>query len=384
MKRIYLDNAATTFPKPARVYEQTFEYMKNSAGNPGRGAHYFSNSSAETVENARRQIAAFFRLPDHRRVVFTPGCTESINIVLKGYLKTGNHVIATNLDHNAVSRPLEHLRSDRKLELTRIAFDRNGYVDPAEVRKCIRSNTTLIVLNHGSNVLGSVQKLDAFLEIASETGVPLLLDAAQTAGRIPIEIGDAPVFVACPGHKELYGMPGLGILTVPSDIELSKWIEGGSGTSSESLHHPDELPMRLEAGTPNFLAIASLAEGIRFIEEKGMQTIHRAEMSLSFRLFESLRSNPKFVVYSGPGSGQHVATFSFNLVNAPPAEVAMILDQRFQIAVRGGLQCAAVLHEQLGTSPDGCVRVSPGFFNTSDDIDALTDGLRAIVEGYEG
>src|SRR5262245_29073199 len=137
MKRIYLDNAATTFPKPARVYEQTFEYMKTSAGNPGRGAHYFSNSSAETVENARRKVAAFFRLPDHHRVVFTSGCTESINIVLKGHLKTGNHVIATNLDHNSVSRPLEHLRCDRKLEVTRIAFDRGGYVDPDQVRKSI-------------------------------------------------------------------------------------------------------------------------------------------------------------------------------------------------------------------------------------------------------
>jgi cysteine desulfurase / selenocysteine lyase len=382
MKRIYLDNAATTFPKPVSVYEKTFDYMKTSAGNPGRGAHFFSNSSSETVENTRRQVAAFFRLPDYRRVVFTPGCTESINIVLKGYLKTGNHVIATNLDHNSVSRPLEHLRHEWKLEVTRIAFDRNGFIDPLQVRAAIRNNTTLIVLNHGSNVLGTVQALEAFLEIASETGIPLLLDAAQTAGRIPIEIGNAPVFIACSGHKGLYGMPGLGILTVPAGIELSKWIEGGSGTSSESLHHPDELPMRLEAGTPNFLAIASLAEGIRFIEEKGIDSIHSSEMNLVLRLWDYLRSNPKFVVYSQPHSGQHLAAVSFNLLNVSPTEVAMILDQRFEIAVRGGLQCAALLHEQLGTSPDGCVRVSPGYFNTGDEIKALTEALGSIAAGY--
>jgi cysteine desulfurase / selenocysteine lyase len=382
MKRIYLDNAATTFPKPASVYEKTFDYMKTSAGNPGRGAHFFSNSSSATVENTRRQVAAFFRLPDYRRVVFTPGCTESINIVLKGYLKAGNHVIATNLDHNSVSRPLEHLRHELKLEVTRIAFNGNGFIDPFQVRTAIRSNTTLIILNHGSNVLGAVQALEVFLEIASENGIPLLLDAAQTAGRIPIEIGEAPVFIACSGHKGLYGMPGLGILTVPAGIELSKWIEGGSGTSSESLHHPDELPMRLEAGTPNFLAIASIAEGICFIEEKTVNTIHSSEMNLVLRLWDYLRSNPKFMVYSQPNSGQHVATLSFNLLNVPPAEVAMILDQRFEIAVRGGLQCAAVLHEQLGTSPDGCVRVSPGYFNTADEIRALTEALGSIAEGY--
>lgn len=379
---IYLDNAATTFPKPASVYEKTLEFMKTSAGNPGRGAHYFSNASSEIVENTRRQIAQLFHLPDYRRVVFTGGCTESINMVLKGYLKRGDHVICTNLDHNAVSRPLEHLRQKLPLQVTRVPFDNNGYVDSGKVRQSIRDNTTLIVLNHGSNVLGSVQALPEFLELALETRIPLLLDAAQTAGRIPVEIGEAPVFVTASGHKKLYGMPGLGILTVPAGKELAKWREGGSGSTSESLQHPDELPLRLEAGTPNFLAIASLAHGVNFIEENGMEEIHRYELNLATKLSEFLRSDKRFVLYSCSDSFQRLSTISFKLLKAPPDEVAVILDQSFGIAVRGGLHCAAVLHEQLGTLPEGCLRVSPGYFNTEQEIEKLIGALQTIADGY--
>lgn len=227
---IYLDNAATTFPKPAAVYEQTFEFMKTAAGNPGRGAHFFSSASAEMVETARRKVSSLFQLPDFHRVVFTAGCTESINMVFNGFLKSGDHVIATHLDHNSVSRPLELLRRTLPIEVTRVPFDQNGYVPPEDIRIALRHNTTLIVLNHGSNVLGSVQPLEAFVSIAQETGIPLLVDAAQTAGRIPLRIRDAPVFVACSAHKGLYGMPGLGILTVPQGLELKKWNVGGSGS----------------------------------------------------------------------------------------------------------------------------------------------------------
>ncbi len=379
---IYLDNAATTFPKPDSVYEKTLEYMRTCAGNPGRGAHYFSNASSEIVENTRRQMARLFHLPDYQRVVFTGGCTESVNMVLKGYLKRGDHVICTNLDHNAVSRPLEHLRRNLPLHVTRLPFDGNGTVDPETARQSIQSNTTLIVLNHGSNVLGSVQALPEFLRLALETGIPLLLDAAQTAGRIPLEIGEAPVFVAASGHKKLYGMPGLGILAVPAGKELAKWREGGSGSSSESLEHPDELPMRLEAGTPNFLAISSLAHGVNFIEDKGMEEIHRYEMNLGMKLFEFLRSDKRYISYSQPTSSHHLSTISFNLLKAPPDEVAVILDQSSGLAVRGGLHCAAVLHEQLGTLPDGCLRVSPGYFNTEQEIKKLIGALQTIADGY--
>ena len=250
------------------------------------------------------------------------------------------------------------------------------------VRKSIRNNTTLIVLNHGSNVIGAVQPLAPFLEIAHEGRIPILLDAAQTAGRIPIEVGDAPVFVTCSGHKGLYGMPGTGILTVPKGYELSKWREGGSGTASESLHHPAELPMRLEAGTPNFLGIASLSYGVDFIEQQGMFAIHDQEMKLAKSLESFVLSDRRFVLYSQLDAGRSMACVSFNIHNAPPVEVAAILDQRFGIAVRAGLHCAAVLHQQLGTAPEGCIRVSPGFLNKGQDIDQLSNALREIADGY--
>lgn len=381
---IYLDNAATTFPKPASVLERTWEYMTTRAGNPGRGAHYFSNASAEVIEQTRRQLAKFFQLPDFRRLVFTGGCTDSMNMVLKGHLKSGDHVIATNLDHNSASRPLEHLRETLPLQVTRVPFEKNGSIDPGLVQQAIRNNTTLIVLNHGSNVIGTVQPLAPFLEIVRESRIPILLDAAQTAGRIPIEVGDAPVFVTCSGHKGLYGMPGTGILTVPKGYELSKWREGGSGTASESLSHPTELPMRLEAGTPNFLGIASLSYGVDFIEQQGMFAIHNQEMKLAKSLESFVLSDHRFVLYSQLDAGRSVACVSFNIHNAPPVEVAAILDQRFGIAVRAGLHCAAVLHQQLGTAPEGCIRVSPGCLNTQQEMDQLFNALQEIANGYSG
>lgn len=379
---IYLDNAATTYPKPAAVYENTFRFLEEKGGNPGRGGHFFANASAEVVEGTRRELARFFGVPDFRRVVFTYNCTDSINIVLKGYLRAGDHVITTHLDHNAISRPLERLRRKLPLEVSRIGFDESGRVDPAEFQAVLQRNTRLMILTHGSNVLGSVQPLGAFIELTRQSGVPLLLDAAQTAGRIALQIGDAPVFITCSGHKGLYGMPGIGILTVPSGVELDKWREGGTGTISESLEHPDELPMRLEAGTPNFLAIASLREGLRFLNSEGVEKVHRREIQIVMILKNALGAAGTNRLYSRLDPENSIAVAAFNLDRVPPEEAAAILDQNYGIAVRSGLHCAAVLHEALGTLPAGCLRVSPGYFNTDADMAALTEALLEISEKY--
>jgi cysteine desulfurase/selenocysteine lyase len=374
---IYLDNAATSFPKPEEVYAQSFRFMKEGAGNPGRGSHHFSTNSAQMVENTRRKVARFFGVSDHRRVIFTYNCTDSINIVLKGYLKSGDHVIATHLDHNSVSRPLETAIRDKQIQVTRLSFGADGAIDPQSYEDAIRHNTTLVILNHGSNVLGTVQNNELFLR----DGVPVLLDAAQTAGRIPISLRNHPVFLACSAHKSLFGMPGLGILIVPKELPLSAWREGGSGTASEELAHPAELPMHLEAGTPNFLGIAALSYGLTFIENEGMEKIHRQEWSLARILFDYLQSDDRFHVYSRMAE-QDLAVLAFNLSNVPPDEVATILDQRYGIAVRSGLHCAAVLHQQLNTLPDGCLRVSPGYFNTEEDMATLIEVLKLIAESY--
>jgi cysteine desulfurase/selenocysteine lyase len=379
---IYLDNAATTFPKPPEIYEKTVAFMRESGGSPGRGTHRLSISASQMMDSTRKQVSQLFRIPDSRRVVFTYNCTDSINIVLKGLLKSGDHIISTNLDHNSVSRPLEHLRKDLGVELSRVPFDRKGFVEPILLRGNIKRNTKLIILTHGSNVLGSVQNLSAYLTLSLETGIPLLVDAAQTAGRFPIEIGDSPVFVACSAHKAMYGLPGLGILTVPAGFPLQKWREGGTGTSSENLNHPDELPMRLEAGTPNLAGIAALRFGLEFIEREGQDRLHKQEMDLALRLYQFLSSDHRFVVYSKINSGDRLPVVSFNLRKAPPDEVAAILDQNFGIAVRAGLHCAAVLHAQLGTTPEGCLRISPGYFNTQDELETLILALNSIAEGY--
>jgi cysteine desulfurase family protein len=379
---IYLDNAATTFPKPEGVYEQTFRFLKESGGNPGRGGHYFANASRQVVEESRQHIARFLGIRDPKRVIFTANCTDSINMVLKSYLKPGSHVVASNLDHNAVSRPLETLRRSGIIELTRIRFNSEGFALPAWFEGAVRHNTTLIVLCHGSNVLGTVQDLKAIAKLSKAKGIPLLVDAAQTVGRIAISADEAAMFVACSAHKALFGLPGLGILTLPENSELQPLREGGTGTSSESVIHPQQLPERLEAGTPNVPAIASLKYGLDFIEREGMDRIHEKEMRLLNQLHSQLKEDPRFEFYSGPDCGPHVAVAALNIKGVPAEEAAAILDQSFGIAVRAGLHCAAVLHQQLGTTPGGCLRLSPGFFNSEEDIDQTAKALKQIAEKY--
>lgn len=380
---IYLDNAATTFPKPEAVYEQTFRFIRESLGNPGRAGHGLSVAAGAAVEDARRLLARFFGVSDPHRLIFTAGCTDSINMALRGLLSPGDHVIASALDHNAVSRPLEELRLKNGLDVTRVAFGEDALLDPAEVRRGINRNTKIIVLTHGSNVLGSVQPLEPFVEIARDAGIPLLLDAAQTAGVVPVREDGAPVLIACAAHKGLFGLPGLGILTVPAGLEIRKWRVGGTGTLSENLLHPEELPLRLEAGTSNSPAIVSAATGVEFIASVGMEKIHSHETCLAARLHRFLRDDPRFEIYSKSNtSGKGLGTVAFNLKGVASQEVAAILDQSFGIAVRGGLHCAAVLHQQLGTVPDGCLRVSPGYFNTPDQIETLISALGQIASGY--
>jgi cysteine desulfurase / selenocysteine lyase len=379
---IYLDNAATTFPKPAGVLEQTFRFLTESAGNPGRGGHYFANASTQVVEESRRRIARLLGVRDPKRVIFTANCTDSINMVLKGYLQQGSHVVASNLDHNAVSRPLETLRRNGTIELTRIRFNSEGFAVPGWFEGAIKHNTTLIVLCHASNVLGTVQDLKTIAKLSKTKGIPLLIDAAQTAGRITIEADEAPMFVACSAHKALFGLPGLGILTLPENSELQPSREGGTGTSSEIVIHPQQLPERLEAGTPNVPAIASLKYGLDFIEKEGMDAIHEKEMRLLNHLYLQLNDDPRFEFYTKPERGPHVAVAALNIKGVPAEEAAAILDQSFGIAVRAGLHCAAVLHEQLGTLPGGCLRISPGFFNTEDEIDQTAKALKQIAESY--
>jgi selenocysteine lyase/cysteine desulfurase len=231
-------------------------------------------------------------------------------------------------------------------------------------------------------VLGTVQDLEGISALSVQAGIPLLVDAAQTAGRIAIAADSARMFVTCSAHKGLFGMPGLGILTLPENTTLRPIREGGTGTSSESVIHPEQLPERLEAGTPNVPAIASLRYALDFIEEEGIEAIHRKEMELVQRLIGKLRSNNRILLYSDPEHGPHVAVMALNVRDVPPEEASAILDHSFGIAVRAGLHCAAVLHQQLGTLPGGCLRISPGVFNSKEEIDQIAEALNNVIEQY--
>jgi selenocysteine lyase/cysteine desulfurase len=290
-------------------------------------------------------------------------------------------VIASNLDHNAISRPLESLKRAGTIQLTRIPFE-DGYLNPDQLKMAINSSTTLIVLTHASNILGTVQNLEQIGAIAKSANIPLLLDAAQTAGRLSIHADSAPMFVACSAHKSLFGLPGLGILTLPENISLPPMREGGTGTASESVIHPDQLPERLEAGTPNVTAIASLRFALDFIESEGVESIHQKELELVYDLVKTIRTDDRFQIYSDPVNGPHVAVVGMNICNVPAEEAAAILDQNYGIAIRAGLHCAAVLHQQLGTLPGGCLRISPGVFNTKEEIAKLGEALHKIAEQY--
>jgi len=376
----YLDNAATTFPKPESVYRAMDEFARTRLANPGRAGHRLAVASERTLDEARHVLNQFFHGEGPERFIFTLNCTDALNMAIKGVLREGDHVVTTNLEHNSVSRPLQALANAKVITLTRVPADSTGTVHPDAIRRAITSKTRLIVLTHASNVLGTVQPAAEIGRIAREHEVLFLLDAAQTAGVIPIDIrGWGIDLLAFPGHKSLLGPTGTGGLYVGSRVQLRPWREGGTGGDSSSPTQPREMPYYLEGGTPNVLGIAGLLAGIRFVQERGLETIHRQELQLLDRLRQWLLERDGFEVYGHGDPNRRVATLSFRVQAWPASEVAAILDASFDIAVRPGLHCAPYIHKALGTFPEGTVRVSLGPFNTEQDIDTLCAALSQIV-----
>jgi len=379
---IYLDNAATSFPKPDRVYEAVARAMRESAGNAGRGSHRYASGAEQCIREARATVAGFFGISDPSRLIFTCNATEALNMGIKGTVGHGDRVITTRLEHNSVLRPLAGLATRLNISVTYIPVGGNGFVDPSDFQKALEAPTRLVVLNHASNVLGTVQPLADISAICRSHDVPLLVDAAQSAGKLPIDVSSPAIdMLACPGHKSLLGPQGTGCLYIREGIDIDHWREGGTGTNSEESKHPVEMPYRLEAGTQNFPAIVGLAEGIRYIENQGREQIHQRGMALTMRLADALSEDDRFILYGEVNTENHVPTLSLNLLGRDPGEVGIILDQAFGIAVRTGLHCAAPVHEALGTAPAGTVRISPGPFTTEQEIDALIDALMQIAEG---
>lgn len=376
----YLDNAATSFPKPEVVYQHLDQFARLNLANPGRTSHKMALTAEQEIHQCRHLLNQLFNGEGSERVIFTMNCTDSLNIAMKGILQPGDHVVTTNLEHNSVSRPLEALVDAGTIALTRVKADAGGTVQPETIRAALTPKTKLVVLTHASNVLGTVQPIGDIGAIVRQHGALLLVDAAQTAGVIPIDIRGMQLdLVALPGHKALMGPTGTGVLYVGSRAHLHAWREGGTGGDSMSRIQPGELPFALEGGTPNVLGIAGLKAGVEFVLEQTLTKIKQHENELVDQLVSYLQKRGDCTIYGHLDATNRVGTLSFSHPAFDSPDLAAILDTSFDIAVRPGLHCSPYIHRSIGTAPKGTVRVSPGVFNTRDDVGRLTTALTEIL-----
>lgn len=376
---IYLDNAATSFPKPESVYQALDRFARTELANPGRAGHKMALAAERCLDDGRHILNQFFHGVSPDRFIFTLNCTDALNMAFKGVLHEGDHVITSDLEHNSVSRPLRAMEKAGRIALTRLAADAGGTIDPDAVRKAITSKTRLVALTHASNVIGTVQPIAEFGKIVRERELLFLVDAAQTAGVMPIDVQAMNIdLLAFPGHKSLMGPTGTGALYVGRRAKVGVWREGGTGGDSSSETQPTEYPYFLEGGTPNVLGVAGLVAGVKWVEQQGLEKIHAHEVALVERLWKRLDEIGGYEVFGHRDHSRRVGTVSFRSDALPAPEIGGILDQAFEIAIRPGLHCAPYVHKAIGTFPDGAVRASPGPFNTEADIDVLASALAEI------
>lgn len=377
-KSVYFDNAATTFPKPEEVYRKVDHIMRNVGANPGRSGHRMALEANRVILDARDSIARLFNIEDSSRIVFTSNTTEALNIGIKGFLRPGDHAITSSMEHNSVVRPLKALERTR-VESSRVRCSSEGILDPDDLRAAIKHRTRLIAITHASNVTGSINPIREIGAIAREKGIVFLLDAAQTAGMLPIDVErDNIDMLACPGHKGLFGLQGTGFLYISPSVRLEPIKDGGTGGNSEMDTMPDTLPERFEAGTMNTPGIGGLGEGVEFILREEIDKIRSHEANLTDRLIKGL-VNIKGVTVYGPGdANRQMAVVAFNITGKDPSDVGFVLDSSFGIMSRVGLHCAPDAHRTIGTFPQGTVRLSPGYFNTMEEVDFAVDAVRKI------
>jgi len=380
---IYFDNAATSWPKPENVYRFMMEFYRSVGVNPGRSGFDLAIEAGSLVDNLRKRLTRFFGGDEDapQRLCFGYNATDALNLIIGGLLREGDHVITTNLEHNSVIRPINHLVRDKSVQATFVPFDAAGFVDPDEIARAIRPNTRLVIVNHGSNVIGTVQPVEAIGRICREREVTFAIDTSQTAGVIPINMKRMNVDVlAFTGHKSLMGSTGIGGLCVRKHIELRHTRAGGTGVNSIHPYHLDEYPWRMEYGTPNILGIASLWAGQDWLDEKGIENIHAHEMKLAAKLVEGLRQIEGVTIYCCESLEHHLATVTMNIAGVEAGDVGTMLDIDHNTATRTGLHCAPLVHVQLGTAEvHGGVRFSIGAFNTAEQVDAVLAGVKRIT-----
>ena len=377
---IYLDNAATSYPKPSRCMQRALDRYLQLGASPSRGGYDLAREAEAAVSQVRHALHRFFGADAHYPLCFGSNATDALNTLIQGLTEPGDHVVSTCLEHNSVLRPLHHLRAQGRIEFDLAGFDTNGFVDPDDVAALIRPHTRLVIINHASNVLGTVQPVAAIGEICRNTGVPLILDVSQSAGAIPIEMKKWHVSgLAFTGHKSLLGPSGIGGLIIHPDLPIRPTRFGGTGIDSASLFHTQTFPYRLEAGTLNLLGILALGESLSYLQELETQGYRQREMALTEKLRDGLFEIDGIDLYAAQSLENHLPLIACNVRGHVAADVGAILDGDFNIAVRAGLHCAPLVHERLGTAPNGAIRFSPGVFNRKAHIDAAVSALSIIA-----
>jgi len=375
---LYFDNAATSWPKPSGVAEAMVHFLEEVGANPGRSSHRLAVDAARIVYTAREAVAQLFNAPDPLRVVFGANVTEALNLALWGLLRPGDHVITSSMEHNSVMRPLRALER-QGVEVTVVRCSPEGFLDPTGVQATLRPETALIVLNHASNVVGTLLPVAEVGHIARQCGILLLVDAAQTGGAYRIDVqADRVDLLAFTGHKSLYGPMGTGGLVIGERVDVGRLApikHGGTGSRSEEEQQPGFLPDMCESGTVNAVGLAGLAAGIGWVREQGVDAIRAHETELAQRLIEGLGDTPGVTLYGGLDAQRQTATVSFNIDGIAPSEVGLRLDEEYELMCRVGLHCAPAAHRTMGTFPRGTVRFGLGALNTVQEVE---DGVEAV------
>ena len=382
---IYLDNAATSWPKPEKVYEYMVDFYRRCGVNPGRSGFDKAIEAGNVLEGMRSRLTSFFggdeSVPD--RLCFAYNATDALNLIIQGLLSSGDHVVTTNLEHNSVIRPVNLMVRDAGVKATLLPFNEHGFVEPDDIRKAIKPETRLVIVNHGSNVIGTAQPLAEIGRICKAAGVLFAVDVSQTAGKIPINMREMNIDVlAFTGHKSLLGSTGIGGMCVRENVDIRITRGGGTGVRSAYPYHLDEYPYRMEYGTPNVVGIASLKAGLDWIEEQGgIEKLHAEEMRLASKLVDGFNRIDGVITYCCENLDNHIATLAMNIDGMDAGDVGIMLDVDFNIATRTGLHCAPLVHKQLGTSEvHGSVRFSIGPFNTDEHIDTAVEAVKEVAE----
>lgn len=379
MSEIYLDNAATSFPKPESVYLAVNDFMRHIGASPSRGSYQRAQEAEKKLIRLRSKLAQLLGITNPSRLILTFNATDALNMAIKGMLKQGDHVITTHVEHNAVLRPLWGLKQSSAITVSMVKANEEGKINPDDIFNCVTPQTRLIVCTHASNVLGTIQPIEHIARKCRELGIPLLVDGSQTAGALPINIEAMGIdLFAFTGHKSLLGLTGTGGLYVAEGIEIAPFREGGNGTHSEDLNQPAIWPERHESGTPNSVGLVGLLAGVQFLLEHDVASIRAHEIELNQKLMDGLRTINNVTIY-GPVAEDKVGITSIGFSAMSTAEMGQILGKKFGIMIRSGIHCAPLVHEAIGTKNQGTLRFSLGFANTASEIDYVIESMKTIA-----